>query len=160
MTCRSLVTVCRRSAVAAVLLAAIALPGCISVRTERVELPPQREIVGQVGAYSGAIRASRSISFSSERLGVLQTIAGKPDLEECDQLLLVRTVAGDDGFSSNKVEVVKALLNNPACTNRTRALVGDSITKLAEFSSHRREIAELLANPPARPAPPVGVPAR
>lgn len=160
MPCRSLVWLCRRPALVSVLLAATALPGCVSVRTERIELPPRPETVGQVGAYSGAIRAARSITFSSERLGVLQAIAGKPDLEECDQLLLVRTVAVDDGFSSNKVEVVKALLNNPACTNRTRAVVGDSITKLADFSSHRREIAELLANPPARPAPPVGVPTR
>jgi hypothetical protein len=121
-------------------LVGVVSPGCIIVkRTEshRVALPE--------GRYTGALRAARTVSYSSDRAAAYKAVACKADIEECDQQRLVYILSDDDDtFSSDKVDVVLTLLNNPAATPRTRSLVGAHAEELAEYSSDRAKIAEAL----------------
>ena len=120
----------------------LALPGCIYVNKTN-EAPV---IALPEGRYTGAIRAAQAVSFSEDRAQAFMAIAGKPDLEECDQHRLIYALRRDDGFSRQKTDVVIALIENPSITNSTRSMIGSSVEDLASFSSDRARIAQALAN--------------
>lgn len=102
----------------------------------------------EVGNYSGAIRAARTISFSAERTSTLNTIATKPDLDEPSQLMLINSLRGSWGFSSDKAHVLETLASNPALTPRASLAIADHLAQIVSFSSDRKRIADLLANRP------------
>ncbi len=107
-----------------------------------------------MGRYTPAVDAACRVQFSGERADVLEQIAAKPDLEECDQLRIVRCLSSNSGFSEDHTRVLATLVRNPATTVRTRQVIGSHLDQIVAFSEQRAEIARLLSDNPPAPLPP------
>ncbi|HZW07370.1 MAG TPA: hypothetical protein VFF65_09615 [Phycisphaerales bacterium] len=130
------------------------LPGCI-VHVDHGDCCPPGVYAAETGNYAGAIRAANTVGHSSDRSATLATVAGKPDLDEPSQMMLVNSLRGSWGHSSDKTNVLQTLVSNPALTPRAALHVANSLERIASHSSDRKRIADLLASRPAV-QPPTG----
>ncbi|MGD9789747.1 MAG: hypothetical protein AB7Q00_04240 [Phycisphaerales bacterium] len=111
-----------------------------------------------MGRYTPAVDAACRVQFSGERADVLEQIAAKPDLEECDQLRIVHCLSSNSGFSEDHTRVLATLVRNPATTVRTRQVIGAHLDQIVAFSEQRAEIARLLSDNPPDPIQPEPAP--
>jgi hypothetical protein len=137
---------------AALTLSAAALLTCLSacvVNIDHTDDSCPAEQCATAGNYAGAIRAASTVSYSSDRSAVLNTVAAKPDIDEPSQIMLVNSLRGSWGYSSDKAGVLRTLVNNPALTSNASLHIANHLGQIVSYSSDRAAIAQLLASKPA-----------
>ncbi len=96
------------------------------------------------GPAADAIEAALTVNLSSERLILLERIAGRDDLSQVDQIYLVNAIC-HGGIGGEQADALITLINNPRCTTQTRRHIASKLRHVY-YSTERRRVAEALTD--------------
>lgn len=121
---------------------ALVLSGCIVVSREtRTYCPPPDSAKGP---NVGTICAATQLRYMSDRARILKSVAGRDDLTDSEQRLMIDVAARTDLYMSDRSDILLTLASNPHLCTDARADIGRRIGEFEIYESDKVRIVEAM----------------
>lgn len=123
-------------------LCLLMLSGCVVVSRDSTTYsrkPPKAD-----GPNAGTIHGATHLGYMSDRARLLKDVAGRDNLTDSEQLLIIDAAARTELYLSDRSDILLTLAKNPRFAPCARNTLGEDLHQIDLYESDRVRIVEAM----------------